>query len=75
MTDSITVYVRKGLEKHERIVSFTPPTEFSQLELMDAGWAIDGNQALRSITVGQLHKVESEMTDSFRQKGYSTFFC
>lgn len=73
--DSITVYVRKGPDKHERILSFIPPSEFTQTELMESGWALDGNQALRSINISQLHSVESQMADSFRQKGYSTLFC
>lgn len=76
MTDrSITVYVRKGTDKSERIISFIPPTEFTQTDLMEAGWALDGNQVLRSINISQLHSIESQMCDSFRQKGYSTFFC
>jgi len=75
-TDSrIQVYVRKGSERNERILSFIPPEEFTQTELMDAGWAMDGNQALRSITVSQLHSAETQLSDSFRQKGYSTIFC
>lgn len=77
VTDSktITVYVRKGTEKSERILSFIPPVEFTQTDLMDAGWAMDGNQALRSISISQLHSTEVQLSDSFRQKGYATIFC
>jgi hypothetical protein len=75
MTDSITVYVRRGIEKSERIISFVPPAEFTQDELMEDGWALDGNQVLRSITISQLHITETKMADSFRQKGYKTIFC
>ena len=75
MTDSIRVYVRKGSEKNERVISFIPPAEFTHNELLEDGWAIDGNQALRSILVGQLHSVEMEMQQTFRQKGFITLFC
>ena len=75
MIDSIQVYVRKGLDKSERLLSFIPPGEFSQKELVDTGWAIDGNQALRSIGVKELFSVERELVDSFRQKGYEIQFC
>jgi len=74
-TDSVTVYVRKGVEKHERLVTFIPPTVFSQLELMDDGWAIDGNQMLRSVPINQLNRVQRQMIDSFRQKGFEIQFC
>jgi len=74
-TDSVTVYVRKGFEKHERTLTFIPPAEFSQLELMDDGWAIDGNQMLRSVPINQLNRTQRQMIDSFRQKGFEIQFC
>jgi hypothetical protein len=74
-TDSIKVYVRKGVEKSERLITFVPPAEFSQLELIDDGWAIDGNQALQTVPINRLKHTESKLVEWFRQKGYTTFFC
>lgn len=75
IADRISVYVRKGSDKYERIISFIPPEEYSQSELMSEGWAVDGNQAIRSINIAELHQTEIQMAQSLRQKGYETFFC
>ena len=44
---------RKGGDNHERWVSFTIPDGTSQLEVMQKGIAIDGNQALWSVGRGE----------------------
>jgi len=47
---TITIYVRKGDESWERTISINPiPAEADPLELLDAGFAIDGNSATLSV--------------------------
>lgn len=50
---TIHVYVRKGGDNHERWLSFTIPDNIAQLEVMQKGIAIDGNQALWSVGRGE----------------------
>jgi len=45
---TIAVYVRKG-EADERLLSFNPPKDVPQAELLAHGFALDGNTAIRSV--------------------------
>lgn len=47
--NAILIYVRKGHSESERILSFHIPTEFPQKELLEKGFAIDGDNAVYSI--------------------------
>lgn len=46
----IPVYVREGESEVVRTLSFNPPSEISQGELLESGYAIDGRAAIRSVT-------------------------
>jgi len=47
---TITIYVRKGDHPKERIISINPiPTGVEPLDLLDAGFALDGNSATISV--------------------------
>ena len=50
MTEKTTigVFVRKG-QADERLLSFNPPKEIPQAELLAHGFALDGHAATRSI--------------------------
>lgn len=46
----VTIYVRKGSWGGERLISINPiPPEADPLELLDIGFAIDGNSATLSV--------------------------
>lgn len=47
---TVTIYVRKGEWEGERTISINPiPAEADPLELLDVGFAIDGNSATLSV--------------------------
>lgn len=71
----VQVYVRKGLEDDERYLSFRFPDWLSQGEVLDKGWAIDGNQVLFSVSKRELLTAERELVEWFRQKGHGITFC
>ena len=76
MTDrEVRVYVRKGTERGERWITFPIPDDISHSELMQNGWAIDGNQAILSVPITGLANKERQLMEWFRQKGYTTLFC
>ena len=78
---TITVYVRKG-ESDERLLSFNPPPDIPQGELLTHGFALDGNRAARSIPqVGpggsfteRLFAAQRDVVDWLAQHGYSVEF-
>lgn len=72
--ETVQVYVRKGFED-ERFLTFRFPDWLSQGEVLDKGWAVDGNQVLVCTTKTDLQTVERQMVDWFRQKGYGITFC
>jgi hypothetical protein len=45
---TIAIFVRKG-ESDERLLSFNPPKDIPQAELLAHGFALDGHAATRSI--------------------------
>lgn len=45
---TIAVYVRKE-EADERLLSFKPPKDIPQAELLAHGFALDGNTAIRTV--------------------------
>lgn len=47
---SLAIYVRKGTSDSERWLSFRIPEGMDQFELLEAGFAVDGNQAVVSIS-------------------------
>jgi hypothetical protein len=47
---SLAIYVRKGASDDERWLSFRIPEGVDQVELLEAGFAIDGNQAVVSVS-------------------------
>jgi hypothetical protein len=73
--ETVSVYVRKGLEDDERYLTFRFPEWLSQGEVLDKGWAVDGNQVLVCTTKAELQTVERDMVDWFRQKGFGITFC
>ena len=49
----VTIYVRKGDHPKERIISFNPiPVGVNPLDLLNAGFALDGNSATVSVIPG-----------------------
>lgn len=71
----VQVYVRKGVEDDERYITFRFPEWLSQGEVLDKGWAIDGNQVLFSVSKRNLLNAERELVEWFRQKGHGITFC
>lgn len=71
----VQVYVRKGLDNDERYLSFIVPDWLSQGEVLDKGWAIDGNQVLFAVSKKELLAAERDLVDWFRQKGHGITFC
>jgi hypothetical protein len=47
---TVMVYVRKGADDNERWLSFRPPASVDSTELLERGYALDGNQAIASIS-------------------------
>lgn len=81
MTDlTITVYVRRcGQRRDEcRQLTFELPDGLPQSELLDWGWAIDGNQAIKQVTDtwedaetpvdGRLYDVHVPVADVLREE-------
>lgn len=68
MTDSktVTVYVRLGATKDSRELTFKIPAGISTSELLDKGFAIDGNEAVTGI--GPIHSSYNDPED-----GWQTF--
>jgi hypothetical protein len=52
MTDRkiMPVYVRQGAHEDERTIAFRIPEDIPAKDLLDAGFAIDGNSAVLSVT-------------------------
>jgi hypothetical protein len=71
----VKVYVRKGLDNDDRFLSFIVPEWLSQGEVLDKGWAIDGNQVLFAVSKKELLAAERDLVDWFRQKGHGITFC
>ncbi len=72
----VEVYVRRGSSnKEERYITFCIPEWLSQGEVLDKGWAIDGNQVLFTVAKGNLLSAERELVEWFRQKGHGITFC
>ena len=46
----VAVYVREGESEDVRTLSFRPPEGISQTELLDRGYAIDGNSAVYRVS-------------------------
>jgi len=80
-TKTITVYVRKG-EADERLLSFNPPPDLPQEELLAHQFGIDGNRAIRSIPqsapdgtfTARLFAAQREIADWLREHGYGVEF-
>jgi hypothetical protein len=49
LRDSVTVFVRKGADEDSRRISFRRPANVSAFDLINLGFAIDGNSALADI--------------------------
>jgi len=45
----VTVYIRRG-EAKERLVSFRPPEEIPQAEMIERGYAFDGQSVVKSVS-------------------------
>jgi len=70
----VEVYVRKGVDDDERYLAFRFPDWLSQGEVLDKGWAIDGNQVLFSVSKRELLTAEKLLVEWFRQKGHGITF-
>jgi hypothetical protein len=62
----ITVFVRRpphdlGAARDRRWVSFVLNDTFDQAELLERGWAIDGNRALREVSTQDLAALQLEI--------------
>lgn len=44
----VTIYIRRG-EAKERLVSFQPPTDVPQGEVIEHGYAFDGQSVVKSV--------------------------
>jgi hypothetical protein len=73
--ETVKVYIRKGVDKGQRSISFIIPDWLSQGEILDRGWAIDGNSVLISVPIELLAGREQELIDLFRQKEAGITFC
>jgi len=71
----VSVYVRKGIENDERYMTFRFPDWLSQGEVLDMGWAVDGNQVLVFAYKADLQTVQRKIVEWFRQKGFGITFC
>lgn len=71
----VQVYVRRGLDNDERYISFVMPDWLNQGEVLDRGWAIDGNQVLFAVSKRELLAAERQLVDWFREKGHGITFC
>lgn len=72
----IKIYVRKGADDEERYLTFRIPDWLSQGEVLDQGWAIDGNQVLVAVGKRDLLSTERKLVEWFRQKGqHGITFC
>ena len=78
---TIAIYVRKG-EADERLLSFNPPKDIPQAELLAHGFALDGNTAIRSVprsTAGgtfteRLFAAQQDAVTWLAQHGYRVEF-
>lgn len=71
----VQVYVRRGLDADERYIAFQIPDWLNQGEILDKGWAIDGNQVLFAVSKRELLEAERQLVEWFRQKGHGITFC
>jgi hypothetical protein len=46
----VKIYVRKGVHDDQRLVSFRVPDGLDSMELLDLGYALDGNQAIFTVS-------------------------
>jgi len=69
-TGSITVFIRKGNTNSERWISFARPAVSSKL-LLEAGFAIDGNQCVMAIPTEKLLETEKQLIATLFEYGYS----
>ena len=66
----VTIYVRKGAWEGERTISINPiPAEADPLELLNAGFAIDGNSATVSVTRWMESRAENWVTWANPEEG------
>lgn len=49
----VTIYVRRGEKDQERTIAFRIPERINSLDLLEQGFALDGNQAI--FTVGWVY--------------------
>src|SRR4051812_20332980 len=48
--EKINVYVRKGADNNQRIISFDRPKDLNALTLLEKGLALDGNQVVLAVS-------------------------
>jgi hypothetical protein len=70
----VKVYVRKGHDADHRRLSFQFPPTINKTALMGAGFAIDGNQAVRVLRVEHLLEIELDLARSLSALGYQAEF-
>ena len=70
----VQVFVRKGVLDDERYLSFKFPDWLSQGEVLDNGWAIDGNAVLLLVSKNDLLTAERKLVEWFQKKGHGITF-
>jgi hypothetical protein len=76
----VKVYVRLGDNEAERRLTFALPAEVNQIDVLEMGFALDGNQCVAIVTgecspVEALLEMQRRLVSFFKERGYDTQFA